>query len=165
MLVRLLCKVESRRCRPASVPNLALQSTWAENEYGVVPFVSDTLGSMSWESAATLRMFVWCHARLEAELFVKDWGDVDWANHGASALAEALKRSFRTWDARRSLIDQPVQRWPPAHQTFEVPQELGCPFPGHRDVRASVSLLQQRVMCERKPDLSTTSAPAGGLCK
>ena len=127
--------------------------------------------SMSWECAATLCLFAWCHAGLEAEFFVKDWGVVDGADNGASALAEASKRAFRTWDARLSLSgdrracgDGHRPRCP-RRQKSGVPQERGCPFPGHKGVRASVSLLQHRVVCERNPDPSSTSTPAGGLSK
>jgi hypothetical protein len=63
-----------------------------------VPFVSDTLGSMSGLIATTLCMFAWCQAGLE-EFFVEDWGDGTGADNGANALVEASKRAFRRWDA------------------------------------------------------------------
>jgi len=44
-----------------------------------------------------------------------------------------------------------------------VSQELGCHFPGDEGVRASVSVLQQRVVRERTPGPSCPQIPAGGL--
>jgi hypothetical protein len=81
----------------------SLKHAWAENEHVVVPLVSDTLGSMSGESAATLCLFAWCQAEREAEFFVEDWGDGAGTDNGASALVEASKRAFRRWDARLTL--------------------------------------------------------------
>ena len=81
----------------------SLKHAWAETEHVVVPFVSDTLGSMSGESAATLCLFAWCQAGREAEFFVDDWGDGAGADNEANALVEASKRAFRRWDARLTL--------------------------------------------------------------
>jgi len=41
----------------------SLKHPWAENVHVVVPFVSDTLGSVSGESAETLCLFAWQSAR------------------------------------------------------------------------------------------------------
>jgi len=81
----------------------SLKNAWSENVHVVVPFVSDTLGSMSGGSAATLCLFAWCQAEREAEFFVEDWGDGAGTDNGASALVEASKRAFRRWDARLTL--------------------------------------------------------------
>jgi hypothetical protein len=81
----------------------SLKHAWAETEHVVVPFVSDTLGSMSGETAATLCLFAWCQAGREAEFFVDDWGDGAGADNEANALVEASKRAFRRWDARLTL--------------------------------------------------------------
>jgi hypothetical protein len=88
-------------CRRAQFKSL--KHAWAETEHVVVPFVSDTLGSMSGESAATLCLFAWCQAGREAEFFVDDWGDGAGADNGANVLVEASKRAFRRWDARLTL--------------------------------------------------------------
>jgi hypothetical protein len=88
-------------CRRAQYKHL--KHAWAETEHVVVPFVSDTLGSMSGESAAMLCLFAWCQAGREAEFFVEDWGDGAGADNGANALVEASKRAFRRWDARLTL--------------------------------------------------------------
>ena len=64
-----------------------------------MPFVSDTLESMSGGSAATLCLSAWCRTELEAEFFVADWGDGAGADNGANALVEASKRASRRWDA------------------------------------------------------------------
>jgi len=69
----------------------------------VVPFVSDTLGSLSGESAATLCLFTWCQTKREVEFFVEDWGGGNGTDNGAGALVEASKRAFRRWDARLTL--------------------------------------------------------------
>jgi hypothetical protein len=62
----------------------------------VVPFVSDTLGGMSRESAAMLCLFAWCQAGREAtEFFVEDWMDSAGTDNGTSALVERSKRAFR----------------------------------------------------------------------
>ena len=76
-----------------------LRHVWAENVHAVLPIVSDALGSMSGESAATLCLFEWCQAERRAEFFVEDWGGGAGKDTGASALVEALKRAFRRWDA------------------------------------------------------------------
>ena len=47
----------------------------AESDHIVVPFVSDTLGSMTQESAVTLFLFSWFQAGQETEFFVEDWAD------------------------------------------------------------------------------------------
>ena len=80
-----------------------LKHAWAENDHVVVPFVSDTLGSLSGESAVTLCMFAWCQAVLEAEFFVDDWGDGAGSGNSDSVLVEASKHAFRRWDARLTL--------------------------------------------------------------
>ena len=49
-----------------------LKRAWAESDHIVVPFVSDTLGSMTGESAVTLCLFAWCQAVQETEFFVED---------------------------------------------------------------------------------------------
>ena len=81
----------------------SLKHAWVENVDVVVPFVSDTLGSVSGESAATLCLFAWCQAEREAVFFVEDWGDGAGTDNGASALVEASKRAVRRWDARLTL--------------------------------------------------------------
>ena len=73
----------------------SLKHAWAENVHGVVPFVSDTLGSMAGESAATLCLFAWCQAELEAEFFAEDWGNGARTDDGTSVLMEASKRDLR----------------------------------------------------------------------
>ena len=81
-----------------------LNHAWAENVHVVVvPLASDTLWSMSGESAATLCLFVWCQAEREAEFFVDDLGDGTGMDNSASVLAEASKRAFRRWVARLTL--------------------------------------------------------------
>ena len=80
----------SQRARSKS-----LKHAWAENVHGVVPFVSDTLGSMAGESAATLCLFAWCQAELEAEFLAEDWGDGARTDDGTSVLMEASKRDLR----------------------------------------------------------------------
>jgi len=45
---------------------------WAEHEHVIVPYVSDTLGSMSGESADAVPVFLG-QAGLEAKFFVEDW--------------------------------------------------------------------------------------------
>jgi hypothetical protein len=87
---------------------------WAENDHVVVPFVSDTLGSVSGESAVTLCLCAWCQAVLEAEFFVGDWGDGAGSGNSDSALVEASKHAFRRWDARLTL---PVWRATAARAT------------------------------------------------
>ena len=77
-----------------------LKHAWAESDHIVVSFVSDTLGSMTGESAA---MFAWCQAVQETEFFVEDWGDGAGADNSNSALVEASKRALRRWDARLTL--------------------------------------------------------------
>ena len=77
-----------------------LKHAWAESDHIVVSFVSDTLGSMTGESAA---MFAWCQAVQETEFFVEDWGDGAGADNGNSAFVEASKRALRRWDARLTL--------------------------------------------------------------
>ena len=56
-------------------------------------FVSDTLESMTRESAVTMCLFSWCQAVQETEFFVEDWGDGAGADNGNSALVEASKRA------------------------------------------------------------------------
>ena len=80
-----------------------LKHAWAESDHIVVPFVSDTLGSMTGESAVTLCLFAWCQAVQETEFFVEEWGDGAGADNGNSALVKASKRSLRRWDARLTL--------------------------------------------------------------
>ena len=77
-----------------------LKHAWAENNHVVVPFVSDTLGSLSGESAVTLCLFAWCQAVLEAEFFLDDWGGGAGSGNSNSALVEASKHAFRRWNAR-----------------------------------------------------------------
>ena len=81
----------------------SLKHAWAKNEHGVVTFVSDTAVSLSEESAATLCLFAWCQAERETGFFVEDWEDGAGTDHGASALVEASKRTFRRWGARLTL--------------------------------------------------------------
>jgi hypothetical protein len=88
-------------CRRAQMKRL--KHAWAESDHVVVPFVSDTLGSLSGESAVTLCLFAWCQAVLEAEFFVEDWGDGVGTGNGDNALVEASKHAFRRWDARLTL--------------------------------------------------------------
>jgi hypothetical protein len=88
-------------CRRAQMKRL--KHAWAENDHIVVPFVSDTLGSMSGESAVTLCLFAWCQAVLEAEFFVDDWGDGAGSGNSDNALVGASKQAFRRWDARLTL--------------------------------------------------------------
>jgi len=80
-----------------------LKEVWAESDHIVVPFVSDTLGSMSGESAVTLCLFAWCQAVQETEFFVGDWEDGAGSNTSKSALVEASKRAFHRWDTRLTL--------------------------------------------------------------
>ena len=76
-----------------------LRHAWAENDHIVVPFVSDTLGSMTGESAMTMRLFAWCQAVHETEFFVEDWGDGAGADNGNSALVEASTPALQPWDS------------------------------------------------------------------
>ena len=80
-----------------------LKHAWAESDDIVVPFVSDTLGSMTGESAVTLRRFAWCQAEHETEFFVEDWGDGAAADNGNSVLVKVSKRALRRWNARLTL--------------------------------------------------------------
>ena len=80
-----------------------LKHAWAESDHIVAPFVSDTLGSMTGESAVTLRLFAWCQAVQETEFFVEDWRDGAGADIGNSALVEASKCALRRRDARLKL--------------------------------------------------------------
>jgi len=80
-----------------------LKHAWAESDHIVAPFVSDTLGSMSGESAVTLCLFAWCQAVQATEFFVEDWGDGAGADNGNNALVEASKRAFHRWDTRLTL--------------------------------------------------------------
>ena len=80
-----------------------LQHAWSENVHIIVPFVSDTLGSMSGESVAMLCLFAWCQAEREAGFFAESWGDGAGTDNGASVLVEASKRAFCRWDARLTL--------------------------------------------------------------
>jgi len=80
-----------------------LKHAWAESDHIVVPFVSDTLGSMTRASAVTLCLFAWCQAVQETEFIVEDWGVGAGADNGNSALVEASKRALRRWDARLTL--------------------------------------------------------------
>ena len=88
-------------CRRVQVKRL--KYAWAESDHIVVPFVSDTLGSMSGESAVTLCLFAWCQAVQEADCFVQDCDDGAGADTGKSALAEASKRAFNRWGTRLTL--------------------------------------------------------------
>jgi len=65
-----------------------LKHAWAENDHVVVPFLSDTLGILSGESAVTLCLFALCQAVLEAEFFVDDRGDGVGTGNGDDALVE-----------------------------------------------------------------------------
>jgi len=80
-----------------------LKHAWVESAHIVVPFVSDTLGSMTGQSAVTLCLFAWCQAVQEIEFFVDGWGDGTGADHGNSVLVEASKCALRRWDARLAL--------------------------------------------------------------
>ena len=103
-----------------------LKHAWAENERVVVPFVSDTLGSMSGNSAATLCLFAWCQAGREAEFFVENWGRGAGTDNGASALVEASKRAFLTLSGER------LRQGPPApvsaSSKIGSPAGTGLPF-------------------------------------
>ena len=88
-------------CRRAQPKRL--HHAWPENDHIVVPFVLDTLGSMTGESAVTLCLFAWAQAVLEAEFFVEDWKDGTGADNGANALVKTSKRAFYRWDARLTL--------------------------------------------------------------
>ena len=50
---------------------------------------TDTLGSMTGESAVTLCLFAWCQAVQETVFFVENWGDGAGAENGNSVLVEA----------------------------------------------------------------------------
>ena len=52
-----------------------LKHAWAKSDHIVLPFMSDTLGSITGESAVTLCLFAWCQAVQATEFFVEDWGD------------------------------------------------------------------------------------------
>jgi len=80
-----------------------LKHELAESDHIVAPFVSDTLGSMSGESAVTLCLFAWCQTVQETEFFLEDWGDGAGADNGNSALVEASKRALHRWDALLTL--------------------------------------------------------------
>ena len=80
-----------------------LKHAWVESAHIVVPFVSDTLGSMTGESAVTVYLFAWCQALQEIELFVDDWEDGVGAYNGNSALVAASKCALRRWGARLML--------------------------------------------------------------
>ena len=80
-----------------------LKHAWAESDHIVVPVVSDTLGSMTGESAVTLCLFAWFQAVLNTEFFVEDGGGGGGADNGNSALVEASNRALRRWDARLTL--------------------------------------------------------------
>ena len=118
----------------------SLKHAWADNKHIVFPFVSDTLGSMSGESAATQCLFAWYRAGLEAEFFVEDWGDGAGIDNGYSALAEASKRAFRrcarlTLALWRATVARATAG--PRRQKSVVSQERGFPFPGYRGFRVS----------------------------
>ena len=121
---------------------------------------------MSGECAATLCWFAWCLAEREAEFFVEDWGDGAGTDNCASALVAATKRAFRRWDAHLKLAvwrETAARATGPGVRVIKKsgsPQERGCPFPGDGGVRTSVSLLEERVVCERNRDLSRTTTPA-----
>jgi len=66
-----------------------LKHAWLENNYSVLPLVSNTLGSMTGESAMTLCLFAWCQAVQETECFVEDWGDGAGTDNVNKALVEA----------------------------------------------------------------------------
>ena len=65
----------------------------AESDHIVVPFVSDTLGSMSGASTVTMCLFAGCQAVQETEFFVKDWGDGAGAENGTSVSGGVEARS------------------------------------------------------------------------
>ena len=78
----------------------------AESDHIVVPFVSevsDTLGSMTGESAVTLCLFAWYQAVQETRFFAEDRGGRAGADNGYSVLVEAAKRALGRWDARLTL--------------------------------------------------------------
>ena len=77
-----------------------IKHVWAESNRMVVPFVSDTLGSMEGKSAVSLCLFAWCQALQETEFFVKDLGDGAGADNGSSALVEVSQRALRRRDSR-----------------------------------------------------------------
>jgi hypothetical protein len=72
----------------------------AKNDHIGVPFVSDTLGSMSGESALTLCLFAWCQAVREVEFFMAGGGWGAGADNGANARVGLSKLAFHRWDAR-----------------------------------------------------------------
>jgi len=76
---------------------------WAASNHIVVPFVSDTLGSMTGKSAVSLCLFAWCQALQETEFFVEDWGDGAGADTGNSALVDVSQRVLHRWDSRLTL--------------------------------------------------------------
>jgi hypothetical protein len=80
-----------------------IKHVWAERNRMVVPFVSDTLGSMEGKSAVSLCLFAWCQALQETEFFVKDLGDGAGADNGSSALVEVSQRALRRRDSRLTL--------------------------------------------------------------
>jgi hypothetical protein len=111
----------------------------AESDHIVVPFVSDTLGSMTGESAVTLCLFACCQTGQETEVFLVDWGDGAWANNGNSALVEASKRALRQWDARLTLAVwrataaratgpgvSVAKNWSPAGTGLAISRRRGC---------------------------------------
>ena len=72
----------------------------AKNDHIGVPFVSDTLGSMSGESALTLCVFAWHQAVREVEFSMAGWGGGAGADNGANALVGLSKLAFHRWDTR-----------------------------------------------------------------
>ena len=101
----------------------SLKHAWAENVHVVVPFVSNTLGSMSGGSASTLCMCTWWQAEREAKFFMEDWGD----GAGTESLASDCGEGHRSRCPRR--------------QKLGTAEERVCPFPGDESVRTSVSFL------------------------
>ena len=96
---------------------------------------------------------------------MEDWGDGAGTDNCASALVAATKRAFRRWDAHLKLAvwrETAARATGPGVRVIKKsgsPQERGCPFPGDGGVRTSVSLLEERVVCERNRDLSRTRPP------
>ena len=85
-------------CQRAQIKRL--KHAWAESDRIVVPFVSDTLESMTGGGAVTLCLVAWCQAVREMMIFMEDLGGGTGADNGNSALVEAFERALRRWDAR-----------------------------------------------------------------
>ena len=119
-----------------------LKLAWAESDHIVVPFVSDTLGSMSGASTVTMCLFAGCQAVQETEFFVKDWGDGAGADTGTSVGEGVEARSPPMGcapDVGCLASDRGEGHRPrcPCRQELGVPQERVCPFPEHLRLRST----------------------------